>query len=66
MVNWNEYLNKAISCKCGRKHQCNIKHVDIGTNVIAKIADYIKEEKTASRSERIAYWHKKFSGHTPK
>ena len=45
MVNWNEYLNKAISCKCGRKHQCNIKHVDIGTNVIAKIADYIKEEK---------------------
>ena len=34
--------------------------------VVLPVCDYIKEEKTASRSERIAYWHKKFSGHTPK
>lgn len=44
MVDWNKYLNKEIACSCGRKHQCNIKHVDIGTNVVIKLADYIQEE----------------------
>ncbi|WP_196593134.1 sn-glycerol-1-phosphate dehydrogenase [Pectinatus sottacetonis] len=45
MINWNKYLNREIVCSCGKKHQCNIKHVDIGFNVIKKLADYVQEEK---------------------
>ena len=40
--------------------------LSLDKTVVLPVCDYIKEEKTASRTERIAYWHKKFSGHTPK
>lgn len=44
MTNWNKYLNKKITCSCGREHRCDIKHVEIGCNVIGKLTEYIQEE----------------------
>ena len=39
--------------------------LSLDKTAVLPVCDYIKEEKTASRTERIAYWHKKFSGYTP-
>lgn len=40
--------------------------LSLDKTTILPVCDYINEEKKASRTERIAYWHKKFSGRTPK
>ncbi|WP_196604248.1 sn-glycerol-1-phosphate dehydrogenase [Pectinatus haikarae] len=48
MVNWNEHLNKKISCACGRDHECDIAHVEIGQDVIEKLAGYVGEKQYKS------------------
>lgn len=44
MVNWNEHLNKKISCTCGRDHECDIAHVEIGHDVIEKLTEYVQAD----------------------
>ncbi|WP_231037492.1 sn-glycerol-1-phosphate dehydrogenase [Pectinatus frisingensis] len=44
MMDWNKYLNKKISCTCGREHECDIRHIDVGKNVIDRLPDYIKTD----------------------
>ncbi len=38
----NELL-RGIDCACGRKHQCDIRYVAIGSNAIAQLGDMVKE-----------------------
>lgn len=42
-MNWEKYLNKKIECDCGHIHQCDIRHIDIGQNILTKVAGYITE-----------------------
>lgn len=43
-MDWGKYLNKKISCECGHEHECDIRHIDVGENVIGRLADYVKED----------------------
>lgn len=44
-MDWSKYLNKKIKCDCGHEHECDIRHIDIGRNVIEKLGTYILEGK---------------------
>lgn len=44
-MNWEKYLNKKISCTCGREHECDMEHVNVGEDAIGFTAKYIQEGK---------------------
>lgn len=44
-MDWGKYLNKKISCECGHEHECDIRHIDVGENVIGRLADYVQEDE---------------------
>lgn len=42
MVDWNAYINRPVTCSCGRRHECDIKHIIVEKGAIRVLPDYIK------------------------
>lgn len=44
MLDWNTYIGNSMSCACGRKHECGIKHITVKKGAVQMLPDYIKED----------------------
>ncbi|WP_196607298.1 sn-glycerol-1-phosphate dehydrogenase [Pectinatus frisingensis] len=44
MRNWEDYIDKNITCDCGRNHECDIRHVLLKHGALLAVPEYVKEK----------------------